>query len=35
MSELNAQALSNLDETSRKEIMQWVESENSKSKVQM
>jgi hypothetical protein len=35
MSEINTQALANLDETSRKEIIQWVESENSKSKVQM
>lgn len=35
MSELNAQALANLDAGSRKEIMQWIESENSKSKVQM
>lgn len=35
MSEINTQALANLDAESRKEIMQWVESENSKSKVQM
>lgn len=35
MSSISQTALQNLDETSRKEIMQFVESENSKSKVQM
>ncbi|ODV65414.1 mitochondrial import inner membrane translocase subunit TIM8 [Hyphopichia burtonii NRRL Y-1933] len=35
MSSISTAALQNLDESSRKEIMQFVESENSKSKVQM
>lgn len=35
MSTISQAALQNLDEPSRKEIMQFIESENSKSKVQM
>lgn len=35
MSQISQTALQNLDETSRKEILQFIESENSKSKVQM
>lgn len=35
MSELDSQSLANLDANSRKEIMEWIESENAKSKVQM
>lgn len=35
MSSVNPQLLQNLDEGSRKEIMQFIESENSKSKVQL
>ncbi|CAH2354263.1 mitochondrial import inner membrane translocase subunit Tim8p [[Candida] railenensis] len=35
MSSISQAALQNLDEPSRKEIMQFIESENSKSKVQM
>lgn len=35
MSQISQAALASLDETSRKDIMQFVESENSKSKVQM
>lgn len=35
MSELDASTLANLDANTRKEIVEWMESENSKSKVQM
>lgn len=35
MSSIPLSALQNLDEGSRKEILQFIESENSKSKVQM
>lgn len=35
MSTVSQSALQDLDEGSRKEIMQFIESENSKSKVQM
>ncbi|CCE78560.1 Piso0_001186 [Millerozyma farinosa CBS 7064] len=35
MSQVSANILQNLDDTSRKEILQFVESENSKSKVQL
>lgn len=35
MSQISQTALASLDETSRKDIMQFIESENSKSKVQM
>ncbi|ODQ66553.1 mitochondrial import inner membrane translocase subunit TIM8 [Nadsonia fulvescens var. elongata DSM 6958] len=34
MPELDSQALASLDAESRKEIMQWIDSENSKAKVQ-
>lgn len=34
MPELDARTLNNLDDDSRKEIMQWLEGETSKSKVQ-
>lgn len=32
---IDSQALANLDTTTRKEIVDWIEAENSKSKVQM
>lgn len=35
MSTISQTALQNLDEASRKDILQFIESENSKSKVQM
>ncbi|OBA21488.1 mitochondrial import inner membrane translocase subunit TIM8 [Metschnikowia bicuspidata var. bicuspidata NRRL YB-4993] len=35
MTQISQTALQNLDESSRKEILQFIESENSKSKVQM
>lgn len=35
MSQISQAALHSLDENSRKEILQFIESENSKSKVQM
>ncbi|GEQ69256.1 hypothetical protein JCM33374_g2927 [Metschnikowia sp. JCM 33374] len=35
MSQISQSALQSLDETSRKEILQFIETENSKSKVQM
>ncbi|KAK6459834.1 Tim10/DDP family zinc finger-domain-containing protein [Scheffersomyces coipomensis] len=35
MSSISASALQNLDESSRKDIMQFIEAEQSKSKVQM
>lgn len=35
MSQISQSALQSLDEASRKDIMQFIESENSKSKVQM
>ena len=35
MTSISATALQNLDEVSRKDIMSFIESENSKSKVQM
>lgn len=35
MSTISQTALQNLDDASRKEIMQFIETENSKSKVQM
>lgn len=35
MSQISQTALQSLDEGSRKEILQFIESENSKSKVQM
>lgn len=35
MSQISQTALASLDESSRKDIMQFIESENSKSKVQM
>lgn len=35
MSEIDANSLANLDANTRKEILEWMESENSKSKVQM
>ncbi|VVT49334.1 uncharacterized protein SAPINGB_P002219 [Magnusiomyces paraingens] len=34
MSEIDSQSLANLDASARKEIMEWIESENSKAKVQ-
>ncbi|ODQ79379.1 hypothetical protein BABINDRAFT_161782 [Babjeviella inositovora NRRL Y-12698] len=35
MAELNQQVLNSLDDSSRQELMKFVEAENSKSKVQM
>lgn len=34
-SSIDSQALANLDTTTRKEIVDWIEAENSKSKIHM